>query len=121
MAAPDLFNCVIDYLMTQVSEQVSGVQLGKRSLGDLEYADDAALLADYIEHLRRALRVFSDKAKKLGLVVNWGKTELMFVGDGPIPPPLYIDAEAIYFVPTFNYLGSLLSYDNSLRPEINSR
>ena len=56
-------------------------------------------------------------------MVNWSKTELMFVGDdeGPIPPPLHIDGETIFFVPTFIYLGSLLSYDNKLSPEVNRR
>ena len=45
----------------------------------------------------------------------------MFVGDdGPIPPPLHIENEAI-FLPAFNYLGSLLSYDNQLLPELNRR
>ena len=123
VAAPDLFNCIVDYILEQVCQQVPGVELGKRNLGDLEYADDAALLATSIQQLRHALIVFSTEARKLGLIVNWGKTELMFVGDddGPIPPPLHIDNETIFFVPTFNYLGSLLSYDNQLLPEINRR
>ena len=123
VAAPDLFNCVVDYILERVCQQVPGVDFGKRSLGDLEYADDAALIAASIHQVRQALVVFSLEARKLGLVVNWGKTGLMFVGDedGPIPPPLHIDDETIYFVPTFNYLGSLLSYDNKLLPEINRR
>ena len=86
VAAPDLFNSVLDYLMSKVSEQVPGVRLGNQSLGDLEYADDTAMLTSSFAELKRALIVFSQEAGKLGLVVNWTKTELMFIGDGPIPP-----------------------------------
>ena len=121
VAAPDLFNCVLDYLMSKVCEQVPGVQFGSRTLADLEYADDTAMLASSFGDIRRALIVFSQEAKKLGLVVNWAKTELIFIGDGPIPPLIYIDDEALYFVPTFVYLGSLLSHLGSLLPEINRR
>ena len=85
VAAPDLFNCIVDYILEQVCRQVPGVDLGKRNLGDLEYADDAALLATSLQQLRQALIVFSTEARKLGLIVNWGKTELMFVGDDDGP------------------------------------
>ena len=122
VAAPDLFNCVIDYLMERVSEQVPGVQLGSYTLGDLEYADDAALLCSSLQDLRRALTVFSKEAKLLGLTVNWGKTELMCVGETrTIPSPLLIENQSIYFVPDFIYLGSKLSHDGSLLPEVNRR
>ena len=45
VAAPDLFNCIIDYLMENVSAIVPGIQLGPYHLTDLEYADDAAIFA----------------------------------------------------------------------------
>ena len=107
--------------MTKVCEQVSGVQLGGKNIIDLEYADDTAMFTDTIGDLRQALLVFSQEAKKLGLVVSWSKTELMFVGDGPIPPPLHFDDAVAYFIPTCVYLGSTLSHVGSLLPEINRR
>ena len=39
----------------------------------------------------------------------------------PIPPPIEIENEALFFVPSFIYLGSKLSSDGSLLPEINRR
>ena len=46
----------------------------------------------------------------------------MCAGDaGPIPPPLHLDGETVFFVPTFNYLSSMLSHENNLLPEINRR
>ena len=40
VAAPDLFNCIIDYLMENVSAMVPGIELGPYHLTDLEYADE---------------------------------------------------------------------------------
>ena len=57
VAAPDLFNCVVDYLMTQVTKQVAGVQFGSKNLGDLEYADDTAVLTGSLSEIRKALIV----------------------------------------------------------------
>ena len=121
MAAPDLFNCIIDYLMTRVNERVPGTFFGDYRLNDLEYADDAALLAESLEDLQRALEVFSEEAALLGLKVNWDKTELMLIGDEPDPQPLMFENLEVKFVPKFKYLGSILSKTGDLRPEIDRR
>ena len=73
--------------MARVSERIPGVSLGNQILADLEYADDTASLCNILEELRDTLTIFSEEAKKLGLSVNWSKTELMHIGDGPDPPP----------------------------------
>ena len=44
-AAPDLFSCLIDYLMTQVNNCIPGVCLNGHPLKDLEHADDTTLFA----------------------------------------------------------------------------
>lgn len=44
-AAPDLFNCLLDYLMQKVSDRSSGIILSGHPLKDLEYADDTVLLS----------------------------------------------------------------------------
>ncbi|KAI8496714.1 hypothetical protein Bbelb_253690 [Branchiostoma belcheri] len=121
VAAPDLFNCVVDYLMSKVSECVPGVSFGGYSLADLEYADDTTLLADTPQRLRDALVVFDAEASKLGLSINWSKTELMHIGDGPDPAPLSFNNTTVNFVSTFNYLGSTVSRTGDLKPEIDRR
>ncbi|KAI8486243.1 hypothetical protein Bbelb_359590 [Branchiostoma belcheri] len=121
VAAPDLFNCVVDYLMSKVSECVPGVSFGGYSLADLEYADDTTLLADTPQRLRDALAVFDAEASKLGLSINWSKTELMHIGDGPDPAPFSFNNITVNFVSTFNYLGSTVSRTGDLKPEIDRR
>ena len=121
VAAPELFNCVIDHLMTRVCEQVPGVMLGSYKLVDLEYADDTTLFSETPDHLREALNIFNQGAKKLGLKTSWAKTELMHIGEGPDPAPFRFDETMVHFVSTFKYLGSTISKTGDLKPEINKR
>ena len=121
VAAPDLFNCIIDYLMTKVSERVPGVSFGSYHLADLEYADDTALFTESLDDLTLALDVFNEEATKLGLVINWEKTELMVIGDGPEPQPLTYEGTQVKFVPSFKYLGSTITSSGDIRPEVNRR
>ena len=51
VAAPDLFNCVVDHLMSRVCAQIPAVSFGNLHLVDLEYADDTIMLSDGIEKL----------------------------------------------------------------------
>ena len=121
VAAPDLFNCVIDHLMTRVCERVSGVSFGEYNLSDLEYADDTAALTEDLPTLVLALDTFAEEAAKLGLKINWNKTELMHVGDGEDPQPLIYDGIEVKFVPKFKYLGSILTKTGDLKPEVDRR
>ena len=121
IAAPDLFNSVIDHLMARVSERVPGVSLGNYTIADLEYADDTTLLCNTPDQLKDALVIFNEESQKLGLSINWTKTELMHVGDGPDPPPLTFNNISVKFVSTFIYLGSKISKTGDLKPEIDRR
>ena len=121
VAAPDLFNCVIDYIMSKVVERVPGIQLGSYNIADLEYADDTAMLTGTLDDLISALNVFREEAEKLGLSVNWDKTELMRIGDGPDPDNPYFNNIEVKFVSTFKYLGSIISKTGDLKPEITRR
>lgn len=84
-----------------------GVSLGKYTLGDLEYAGDTTLFSETANQLLDALSVFDEEAKKLGLKINWSKTELKHVGDGPVPK--------------IKYLGSVMFRTGDLKPEVDQR
>ena len=89
VAAPDLFNCIIDYLMENVSAMVPGIQLvDPYHLTDLEYADDTAIFATNQNDISSALAIFDAETSKLGLRTSWAKTEIMKFGDAPSPPSL---------------------------------
>ena len=107
VADPDLFNCIIDYLMENVSVMVPGIQLGPYHLIDLEYADDATIFATNQNNISSALAIFDAEACKLGLRTSWAKTKIMKFGDVPSPPSLHICNNDVEFVDKFTYLGSI--------------
>jgi len=90
-------------------------------LADLEYADDTILLSNDMEKLTAALSVYDRESRKLGLKVSWTKTKLMHVGEGPDPPSLSIDGNAVEFADSFVCLGSTITNNGDLKPEIERR
>ncbi len=120
VAAPDLFNCIIDHLMDRVCSRGPGIRLGSYLLTDLEYTDDTVLFCSTLDQLDESLRIYQEEANKLGLKVSWAKTKLMHIG-GEAPPPLHIDGEEVEFVSSFTYLGSTVTNNGNLTPEINRR
>jgi len=84
VAAPDLFNYIVDHLMSRVCAQIPAVSFGNLHLADLEYADDTILLSNDIEKLTAALSVYDRESRKSGLKVSWAKTKLIHVCEAPI-------------------------------------
>jgi len=118
IAAPDLFNCVVDHLVLRVYAQTPAVSFGNLHLSDLEYADDTILLSNDIEKLTAALSVYDRESRKVGLKVSGEKTKLMHVGEGPDPASLNIDGNAVEFADSFVYLGSTVTNNGDSKPEI---
>ena len=121
VAAPDLFNCVIDYLMNRVCNLIPSIQLNHYMLSDLEYADDTAIFYSSLKDLTDAIHAQHTESSKLGLKVSLAKTKLMHVGDGPDPRPVKVGSNSIDFVSSFIYLSSLLTNTGDLKPEIDRR
>jgi len=97
------------------------VSFGNLHLADLKYADDTILLSNDIEKLTAALSVYDRESRKLGLKVSWAKTKLMHVGESLDPPSLNIDGNAVEFADSFVYLGSTVTNNSDLKPEIDRR
>lgn len=116
VAAFDLFNCVIDHLMSGVCERVPGV-----SFSNYHLTDDTVLLSTSYGRLRDTLGIYSEEAEKLGLRVCWTKTKFMYVGDGPYPPLLLLDNDIVEPVKSFVKLGSIVTDNGDLKPEITHR
>ena len=117
VAAPVLFNCIIDYFMENAV--LPGIQLGPYHLIDLEYADDAAIFATNQNDTSSALAIFDAEACKLGLRTSWAKTKIMKFGDVPSPPSLHICNNDVEFVDKVTYLGSMITNSGDLQPDIN--
>lgn len=123
--APELFNVIIDYVMTRTTSRLSfGLKFGDRVITDADFADDLAILADSMEQLLEALRILREEAAKVGLQINWTKTKIMAI-DPSSPaanPSVSLDSTtSIEVVQRFTYLGSIISSDGSLLSELQAR
>lgn len=121
VAAPELFNTMVDYLMTTVTPEIEGLALANHQLKDLEYADDTTFLSDSLESILQALSVFQHHAKKFGLEVSWPKTKIMRVADDEAPQSINLNSHNIAIVDQFVYLGSLITNTGDMAPEVSRR
>lgn len=91
---------------------------------ELQYADDCVLVSHSPDDLQEALNVIHEIYSDLGLVINTGKTEVMYQWTGNVPqvePVLYVDGIELKISPQFGYLGSILAADCSIDEEVCKR
>ena len=118
--APELFNVIIDYVMTKTISRISfGLKFGDHTIRDVDFADDLAILADSMEQLLEALRILREEAAKVGLHINWNKTKIMAID--PSSPASLDSTTSIEVVKDFTYLGSVISSNGSLLPELQAK
>ena len=144
--APVLFNLFISIIMTLLLNTLraeDGIQLEyrldgslfnirrlkahtkttTRQLVDLQYADDAALMAHTAESMQRILDTVSSLYHALGLQINIRKTEVIVQQANPNQdiPTFTIDNVQIQTVPLFRYLGSIVTPTANIDEEVLDR
>ena len=111
--APFLFVVLVDYLLKKATSQLdSGVVTHPRrsrrhpakSLNDLDFADDIALLETSISRAQAQLTKTAEAAANLGLIISVPKTGYMTVNCNP-QPALQVYGDSINHVSDFRYLG----------------
>ena len=96
------------------------------TVADLEYADDMALISDSYEDLTTFIESLDSVCHHVGLTINCKKTKLLAVlpeddTQAPSPILLHPESDPIEVVPSFQYLGSIVSGDCTSDAEISSR
>ena len=93
------------------------------SVRDLQYADDAAVLAGGPEELQTEMTLTNRKYSRLGLLMNKTKTEVMHRPSSSQSDPLGVTIDGTLLPETtdFTYLGSIISSDCSIDREVNNR
>ena len=121
----ELFNCVIDYIVTRIINRLQfGLEFGDSVLSNADYADDLTLVSDSPSRLIEALQILTDEALKIGLLINWQKTQEMFVEPcNSLRPPsvLMVGDKPAEIVEELTYLGSILSNDVSVLKDLMHR
>ena len=119
--APFLFVVLVDYLLKKATSQLdSGVVTHHRrsrrhpakSLNDLDFADDIALLESSISRAQAQLTKTAEAAADLGLVISAPKTEYMTVNCNP-QPALQVYGDPVNHVSDLRYLGSMVASGSS--------
>ena len=107
VATPDLFNCcVVNYIMTEVCQRITGVRLHNYHLADEEYADDTTLFSDPVTDIIAGINIFQEEVSKLVSKASGEKSKLIHVGDGANLPSIAIESTITNFMDSFINLRS---------------
>ena len=112
--APYLFIICLDYVLRMSADEMNhlGLTLTKSTsrrhpahkIVDIDYADDLAIMSDYIDNATKLLHSIEKAARGIGLYINAKKTEFMaYNQDGQIKS---VAGNNIKQVDNFVYLGS---------------
>jgi len=120
--SPYLFVILMTILLGDAREklrQTYGVTLPQDCVNELLYADDTLLIGAHGPTIEKYLNCIVHVGEESGLLMNWGKVELMTVNcDGAITTP---DGTVLTSKPSFVYLGSLISADGDVNSELARR
>ena len=116
--APFLFIIVMDYIIKKTeqtsqygfkSHPKSGSRNPEKSISDLEFADDAALLDDELRKAELHLQALNDNSLPTGLIINTDKTAFMNLAD---KQTIKLNGKDLETVDDFKYLGSYIISTN---------
>ena len=122
--APSLFNTCMDWLLGRtVGISRCGAEVGNVKITDLDFADDAVILAETLDILRLALEALHEEAEPLGLRVSWMKTKIQAFGDllDEAVHSVQVCGEDIEVLDKFTYLGSVIHKDGGSSKDVTRR
>ena len=112
-----LFNFYAEYIMRNagLDEAQARIQIARRNINNLRYADDTTFMAGKEEELKSLLMKVKEKNEKVGLKLNIQKTKIM--ASVPITS-CQIDGETMETVADFILGGSKITADGDCSHEI---
>ena len=102
---------------TGLGESKARIQIARRNINNLRYADDTTLMAESEEELQSLLMKVKEESKKVGLKLNIQKTKIM--ASGPITS-WEIDGEKLETVSELILGDSKITADGNCSHEIKS-
>ena len=122
LLSPLLFTLCIDWVMKKTTENSKRGLLWTfdKSLEDLDFADDIALLAHRFKDMQDKTDDLVAYGSRIGLHVNAKKTKVMKL-NSKTNAELKINNNTIEEVPEFTYLGSKITSDGDSTSDVESR
>ena len=110
-------NLYAEYIMRNagLDEAQAGINIARRNINNLKYADNITLMAESEEELKSLWVKVKEESEKVGLKLNIQKTKIM--ASGPITS-WQIDGETVETVADFIFLGSKITADGDFNHEI---
>ena len=100
---------------TGLVETQAVINIARRNINDLRYADDTTLMAESEEELKSLFLKVKEESEKVGLKLNIKKTKIM--ASSPITS-WQIDGETVETVTDFIFGGSKITADCDFSHEI---
>ena len=119
--SPLLFITYLERVMDQMRWNTSGIKISGILINNLRFADDINLIDEDVSSLQRQIELTKTAAEQAGLILNINKTKTMVFGERNIDNSIQIAGNTIENVEKFEYLGSLLTWDNNWSEEIKMR
>ena len=118
-----LFLIGLDWVLRRVDQsRAKGMRWGRlQKLGDLDFADDIALLAETKRDLKMRSEILEEEARKIGLRINYKKTQVMEINGKEDRRPFTCNNKELETVSEFTYLGSLITNKGGASAEIKKR
>ena len=112
-----LFNLYAEYIMqnARLNEAQAGIEIARRNINNLRYADDTILMAESEEEIKSLLMKVKEESQKVDLKLNIQKTKIM--ASGPITSQ-QIDGKTMETVRDFILGGSKITADGDCSHEI---
>ena len=101
-----------------VEETQDGINIARRNINNLRYANDTTLMAENEEELKSLFMELKEESEKVGLKLNIQKMKIM--ASGPITS-WQIHGETVGTVADFSFLGSKITADADCSHEIKRR
>ena len=119
---PTLFSACMDWIIGRMAERSScGASFGNVKISDLDFADNAVIIAEALDILLGALKVLNEESEPLELRVSWVKTNIQAFNDILEAPILSVPVcgEDVEVPERFTYLGSDIHVSADFEPEVN--
>ena len=119
--SPKLFTaCLQDAIINKIDWEEKGINIDGEHLSHLIFADDIILIAHTPQELQEMLVDINNYSKPVGLNMNLGKSKIM-LNNHTENSTVEVDGKAIEEVEKYVYLGTTVSRDGDLMPEIKKR
>jgi Reverse transcriptase (RNA-dependent DNA polymerase) len=115
--SPTTFITYLETVMDGVKENTMGISIHGHRLSNLRFADDIDLFEGSRDELQKNFQILNTA----GLLINGKKTKTMVFGQQQIGKELATEEGKVENVTAFEYLGSLITWDNDGTVEIKQR